>query len=91
MILETILNAIYFLIDSLLGWINLPSYPHELVLNATLYIDYIITFGSELIGFFIPWNIVTLGLPIALVVSNAKYFYQLVMWILRKIPMLNIS
>lgn len=90
MIVEFLFNAIYTVITTLLGFINLPSFPSELTNGFNSYLNIIFDNSMSIISFIVPWNIVKIGLPIALLVANAKYIYFLVMWILAKIPMLNI-
>lgn len=90
MIIEGLLNAIYTVLTTLLGFINLPSFPAELTSGFYSYLNLIFDNALNIVSFVIPWNLVKIGLPVALVVANAKHIYHFVMWILAKIPMLNI-
>lgn len=90
MIVETLLNVIYSVLTTLLGFITLPAFPAELTSGFNSYLSIILDNAMGIISFILPWNIIKIGLPIALVVGNAKHIYHFVMWILAKIPMLNI-
>lgn len=93
MIIESILNALKTVIFALFSWLDLPNmsdYGSELD-NVISTIDEMLNSAATLINLFLPWDIVRFGLPIVIVVMNFEHIYDFVMWIVRKIPMLNIK
>lgn len=90
MLFQTILNALKGLLQTLLGWINIPSAGEEFS-NGISYFTTMLETGQSLIDLFIPWSLVKFGLPLLIVVVNFERVYNLIMWILRKIPMLGIE
>lgn len=90
MLFETILNALKGLLQTLLGWINIPSAGEEFT-NGISYFTTMLETGQSMIDLFIPWSLVKFGLPLLIVVVNFERLYNLIMWILRKIPMLGIE
>ena len=91
MILELLLNAIKGLLNLILNVIHLPALDAGTVQSVHDFIGMIITNGGSLIGLFVRWQTVRILLPIVVLLVGAKYIYSLVMWILRKIPMLGIN
>ena len=91
MIISALLNMIILILDKLLAFINLPGIPSESMARINEYVDMIFSYSRNLIGFFLPWNVVSVGIPIIILVMLADKIYNLVMWILRKIPMLGIG
>ncbi len=89
MIVESIMNAYKTFLFTVLGWINIPSFENFDT------IQYILTMMFEnaesFITFFIPWNVITIGFPILIFIIMFEDIYYLVMWILKKIPMLGIE
>lgn len=90
MLIETILNALKTLLQTLLGWINIPGAGEEFN-NGILYFTTMMETAQSLIDLFIPWSLVRFGLPLLVVVVNFERVYNFIMWILRKIPMLGID
>lgn len=90
MFIETIFNAFKTLLQTLLGWINIPSAGEEFT-NGIAYFSTMLNTGKDLIDLFIPWSLVKFGLPLLIVVVNFEKVYNFIMWILRKIPMLGIE
>lgn len=90
MFIETIFNAFKTLLQTLLGWINIPSAGEEFT-NGISYFSTMLNTGQDLIDLFIPWSLVKFGLPLLIVVVNFERIYNFIMWILRKIPMLGIE
>lgn len=90
MIIEKILDLIYKLIDILMVF-QIPSLGEDTTGQVK---DMLTTAFNACIGFvdiFIPWNVVKILLPIAIVIINAEHIYNFIMWILRKIPFLGMS
>lgn len=90
MILETILNIIKILLQVVFGWINLPPFPEELTSSIDTFLDLIFS-NISLLGFFVRPITLTVAIPILIILLNFDDVYKLTMWILRKIPFLNIK
>lgn len=90
MLIETILNAIQRVFFSLFGSLNLPPLPESIV-NALRFIGDMLNYAQNMISLFIPWTLVKVGLPIILAIELFVIGYQLVMWVIRKIPMAGMS
>lgn len=90
MLIETILNAIQRVFFSLFGSVNLPPLPESIV-NALRFIGDMLNYAQNMISLFIPWTLVKVGLPIILAIELFVIGYQLVMWVIRKIPMASMS
>lgn len=90
MLIETILNAIQRVFFGLFDGINLPPLPDSIV-NALRFIGDMLNYAQNMISLFIPWTLVKVGLPIVLAIELFVIGYQLVMWVIRKIPMAGMS
>ncbi len=97
MVLESIINLLKKVIFTLFSWLNIPSLSEinpEAATNvesAFAFIDSMLENARALINLFLPWDIVRFGLPVVIIVMNAEHIYHFIMWIARKIPMLNIK
>lgn len=90
MILEALLNLIKVLLNVVFGWISLPSFPSELINSVDTFLNLIFN-NLSLLGFFIRPLTLTIAIPILIILLNFERVYKLVMWILRKIPFLNMN
>ena len=90
MLIETILNALQRVFFGLFDAVNLPPLPEEIV-NALHWVSEILGYAQNLISLFLPWKIVTIGLPIVLAVEAFCMLYQLVMWVIKEIPMASMN
>lgn len=91
MIIETLCNALYGFVTVLLSWINIPLLDDSFLSSVTTVLNLAFDNAKGIITLFLPWQLVRIGIPIVLIMSVVRYGYPLVMWVLRKIPMLNIS
>lgn len=89
MIIELILNMLKTLIFAVFSWINLPGFPEEMLSGLYGFLDLIFD-NLTLLGFFIRPATLTLVIPILIILLNFDKVYKFTMWILKKIPMLNI-
>jgi len=89
-ILEAILNLFKTLLYTCFFWINIPAFPSELAANINTFLDLIFN-NLTLLGFFIRPVTLQISIPILIILLNFDNLYKLTMWILRKIPMLNIK
>ncbi len=90
MILEALLNLIKGLLNVVFGWISLPPFPEELTTSIDGFLSLVFD-NLNLLGFFIRPITLTVGIPILIILLNFEQVYKLVMWILRKIPFLNMN
>lgn len=90
MILEAILNLFKGLLFIVFGWINLPAFPEGFTSSINSFLDLIFD-NLTLLGFFIRPLTIQIAVPILIALLNFDNLYKLTMWILRKIPMLNIK
>lgn len=91
MIIESIMNALISLFTTLLGWINIPQIPSDLLNSVNSTIDLIITMGEGLLDLVMPYNIAKVLLEIVIAIEVGVKLYHFVMWILKKIPMVGIE
>lgn len=78
------------IVHLLFGWINIPSFPAELKESINSFLDLI--FGNlSLLGFFVRPLTLKIVVPLLIIVINFKYIYKFSMWLIRKIPFLNIK
>ena len=89
MIIETILNLLKTLLFTVFGFINLPSFPEDIMTNLDSFLDLIFD-NLTLLGFFIRPSTLTLTIPLLIILINFDKVYKFTMWIIKKIPMLNI-
>lgn len=90
MIIEAILNLFLSLIEGVFGWINLPQLPS----SVTAVIDELFGYFTGAVGLlsiFIDFHMLRILLPILVIVINFDEVYKFTMFILRKIPFLNIQ
>lgn len=91
MIVQWFADMFYKILTSLLGWINLPHLPDDVINTIGEYSTLVLDGGFALFYFFVPHNVIKYGIPILLIITAFKYGYFFVMWILKKIPMVGIE
>lgn len=89
MIVESIINIIFAVIRIPFSLLSIPSLS-DYDVDLSLITEFLNS-SKSLINLFLPWDLVRFGLPILIVVLNSEYIYNLIMWILRKIPMIGIE
>lgn len=89
-ILNVLLNGLYFLIDFLFGWINIPHVPETITSSINTFLNLIFN-NLSLLGFFIRPTTLKILVPLIIVVINFKYIYKFIMWFLKKLPFINIK
>ena len=90
MILESLINLLLSLIKFCFSWLNLPSFPDEFITIINDFLDLIFN-NVSLLGFFVRPATLQALIPAFIVVINFDKIYNFVMWIIRKIPFLNID
>lgn len=91
MIIEGLVNVIFNVLQTLLSIINIPDLDEELKVSIYEYIDTIIDFGAPMLDLVMPYNVAKVLITIVIAIEVALMIYKLVMWIITKIPMLNIQ
>lgn len=89
-ILNTLLNGLYYIIDFLFGWINIPQVPDTIVDSINSFFNLIFN-NLSLLGFFVRPTTLKILVPLVIVVINFKYIYKFIMWFLKKLPFINIK
>lgn len=91
MILENFLNILLSSIEVILSILpDMPSLPDELLSSAYSFIDLIFD-NVGLLGLFIPISTIKVVVPLVLVIVNFDKIYKLTLWVLSKIPKLDID
>ena len=93
MIVESILNMLKKVVFALFSWLDLPNMSDygDGFDNALSLIFQILESTQSVIDLLLPWEIVVFSLPIVIVIDNFEHIYNFIMWVVRKIPMLNIK
>lgn len=87
---DTIMEFLYNIVQIVFGWINLPDFPLDLTNSINSFLDLVFD-NLSLLGFFIRPTTLKLVVPLLLIVINFELIYKLVMWIVRKLPFVNIK
>lgn len=91
MILENFLNILLSSIEVILSILpDIPSLPDELLSSAYSFIDLLFD-NVGLLGLFIPISTIKVVVPLVLLIVNFDKIYKLIMWVLNKIPILDID
>lgn len=86
------MNAGLFLLDVILNFLDLlPDMPEEVISVLDQFFDLIFSNGWSLACFLIPMDFALILLPLVILVANFERVYHLIMWVLRKIPMVGIK
>ena len=87
---DILMDWLYNIIKFCFSWINIPSFPAELSGSIDGFLSLIFD-NLSLLGFFIRPVTIRLVVPILLIVINFELIYKLAMWIIRKLPFINIK
>lgn len=90
MIIEMILNILKTLLFTVFGWINLPSMPEGVTNSINSFLNLIFN-NLDLLVFFVRPITFGIAIPVLIIILNFEKVYHLTMWILKKIPMLNMK
>lgn len=91
MIIETLLNAIFSIFEKVFSVINIPGMPDGMSEQVVSFFSDTLNYAGSLISLFVPWSQVKVFFPILIVILSSEEIYKIVMWVLKKIPMLGIS
>lgn len=87
---DILMDWLYNIIKFCFSWINIPSFPGGLAGSIDSFLSLIFD-NLSLLGFFIRPATIRLVVPVLLIVINFELIYKLVMWIIRKLPFINIK
>lgn len=90
MIIELLLDAVYLLVSVLTGPINIPSAPEGVQAVVVTALDSI-KVGLSLLANWTDLSYLLTLFGVVLLVDGGMAIYHLVMWFLKKIPMLGIE
>lgn len=90
MILKMVLGLMQSILSFILGLLPLPDVPAWLVELTETILQYMKT-GMGIVLFFVPQAVVQGALDLVILIWAVVHTYKLVLWVLRKIPMLGIE
>ncbi|MBQ7903540.1 MAG: hypothetical protein IJ362_07405 [Oscillospiraceae bacterium] len=90
MIIDLIKKILSFVTDTIFSVIDLPVVPDGLVSAVNMVLGYMQQ-GMGIINFFCPLSAISPAIDLFIAVWTVEHSYRLVMWVLQKIPMLNIQ
>ena len=92
MLTERLIDSGIAFLDTILNFLDvLPSIPAEVVGALDTFLNAIFSYGWGGACFFLPMSYVMVLLPLVILVMNFEHVYHLIMWVLRKIPVLGIE
>lgn len=90
-------NILHFCYDMLcnllmviFGWINIPAIPDSIRTSISSFLELVFS-NSSIVGFFIRIDTLKILIPLLIVVINFEYIYKFTMWIVKKLPFLNLK
>lgn len=91
MIIETLLNAMYYLVTGVLGFLpNVPSFPDSFNSSINTVLDTIFN-NLDLLGCFVrPFTLQTI-IPLAIILLQFDKIFGFIMWLVRKLPFFSIN
>lgn len=90
MIIQALLDLVKNVLFLVFGWISLPQMPEQITTAINTFLDLIFD-NVGLLGLFIRIDTIKLVVPVVIIIMNFEKLYHLTLWILKKIPMLNIK
>lgn len=91
MIIEALLNLISSIFQFVFNLLpDLPQFPSRITAAISSFLDLIFS-NVGILGVFVSIDLVKILVPLILVVINFDHIYHLVLWILKKIPFLNMK
>lgn len=90
MLIDLLLSGIYGFLNFVLGNVQLPLFPDSFLSYVDTFVEYLET-GLTILGNYVDLNYVKILLGMLIALWLAFELYKFIMWILRKIPILNIK
>jgi len=92
MIVTALLGIVFSIINFILSLIgNIISFPEGFLDAVLYYINLIVTNGAGLLFFFGRYSTVMVALDVLFFLWTAVPLYHFIMWILRKVPFINVQ
>lgn len=85
MILLGLFNVLFAVLKALFSWLSLPDMPPEITGVVDTVMGYVVD-ALPLLWVFFDKSVVTVCLVVALACTNFDKIYDLLMWILAKLP-----
>lgn len=85
MILLALLKMLFAVLKVLFGWLSLPDMPAEITGIVDTMVGYVVD-ALPLLWLFFDKSLVTVCLVVALACMNFDKVYDLLMWVLAKLP-----
>lgn len=90
MLIILLLNSIYTLFALLLSPVSIPSMPEDAITLAGNIGEYI-SMGTGILSVYTDLGYLISLFSLVLIVDGIIMIYRLVMWVIRKIPLINVS
>lgn len=90
MLIEGIMNGLFTALTAMTSFINLPNLPTEIATYLAEFTAYL-TAGAAILNNYVPMNYILGLLTITIGVDVAVHGYKFILWVLKKIPILNIK
>ncbi len=90
MLVESLFNLVYLLFNALTVVIEIPAMPLKVTEVLGVLVEYVST-GIAILGNYLDMSYLLVLFTAIAVVDTAVVSYKIIMWILRKIPILGIS
>lgn len=90
MLIELILNALLAVLFALTSGINIPLLPVEVTVYITEFMSYL-ALGASILSNYAPLGYLLSLFGVVIAVDIGISVYRVVMWVLKKLPMLGIS
>lgn len=90
MIIKLLIDLIYGVFAVLTLPINIPGMPESVKEIIAIALDYI-TSGVGIVAQFFDLNYLFMLFSLIIIVDGGLYIYKFVMWVLNKIPMIDID
>lgn len=92
MIVMTLLNVVYFVVNGILSLLGMiPGFPEGFLSSIITYIDTVIDGGAGLFFFVIRPVTFAVAIDVLFFIWMAEPLYYFIMWVIKKIPFLNIE
>lgn len=92
MIVSLLINLVWLVVQGIISLLGvIPGFPAEVISSALTYIDTVLTSGSGLFFFIIRPQTFANAMDILFFIWAAEPLYHFIMWVIRKIPVVNIE
>lgn len=88
--LTLIQKLAHLCLKPLIAFFDFPVVPAALTMLVNKLFEYI-QVGTGVLNFFVPFDVIRPAIDVFLAVWSVEHAYQLVLWVLRKVPLLGIK